>query len=74
LKDKGHGIPPLRGIAKASDLGVELCDQRFEVIKDFKRVAKKDLFGWGEGNGIPPGKILVGERTAWWKLEHVTVK
>jgi hypothetical protein len=44
------------------------------VIEDLEGMAKKDLFGWGEGNGIPPGKVLVGERTAWWKLEHVAVK
>jgi hypothetical protein len=36
LKDKGHGIPPLRRIAKASDLVVELGNEWFEVIEDFK--------------------------------------
>jgi hypothetical protein len=36
LKDKGHGIPPLRGIAEASDLVVELGNERFELIEDFK--------------------------------------
>jgi hypothetical protein len=37
-------------------------------------MAEEGLFGGGDGNGIPPGKVLIGERTAWWKLEHVTVK
>jgi hypothetical protein len=74
LKDEGHGIPPLGRIAEAGDLGIELGNQRFEVIEDFKGVAKEDLFGGGEGNGIPPGKVLVGERYTRGKLEHVAVK
>jgi hypothetical protein len=47
---------------------------RSEVVKELMGMAEKDLFGGREGNGEPPGKVLVGERTAGWKLEHITVK
>ena len=74
LESESHGIPPLGGIAEAGDLGIQLGNQRFEVIEDFKGMAEEDLFGGGEGNGIPPGKVFVGERNAWRKLEHVAMK
>ena len=37
-------------------------------------MAEEDFFGGGEGQGIPPSQILVGEWPAWGQLEHVTVK
>ena len=37
-------------------------------------MAEEDLFGGGEGNGIPPGKVLIRERYTRGKLEHVAVK
>jgi hypothetical protein len=74
LESESHGIPPLGGIAKGSDVSIELGNQRFEVIEDFKGMAEEDLFGGGEGNGIPPGKVLVRERYARGKLEHVAMK
>jgi hypothetical protein len=74
LEGESHGIPPLGRIAEAGDLGVELGNQRFEMIEDFKGMAEEDLFGGGEGNGIPPGKVLVRKRYARGKLEHVAMK
>ena len=44
------------------------------MIKDFEGMAEEDFFGGGEGQGIPPSQILVGEWPAWGQLEHVTVK
>jgi hypothetical protein len=74
LESESQGIPPLGGIAEAGDLGIQVGNQRLEVIEDFKGVAKEDLFGGGEGNGNPPGKVFIGERNAWRKLEHVAMK
>jgi hypothetical protein len=74
LEGEGHRIPTLGGIAKAGDLRIELGDLRFEMVKGFEGMAEKDFLGRGEGKGIPPTQVLVGERTAWRKLEHVAVK
>jgi hypothetical protein len=74
LEGESHGIPPLRRIAQARDLRIELVDLRFEMVKSFEGMAEEDFFGGREGKRIPPPQVLVGERTAWWKLEHVAVK
>ena len=74
LEGKSHGIAPLWGIAEAGDLGIQLVDLGFEMIQGFEGMAEEDLFGGREGKRIPPPQVLVGERTAWWKLEHVAVK
>jgi hypothetical protein len=74
LQGNGHGIPPLGGIAEGSDLSVQLPDQRLEMVEDIQVVAEEDFFGWGEGDGIPPGEVLVGEGFAGWEFQHVTME
>jgi hypothetical protein len=74
LKNEGHGIPPVGGITQTRDLRIKLGDLRFEAVKEFQGMAKEDLIGVREGNGIPQGKVLVRERYAWGQLEHVSVK
>lgn len=74
LKGEGHKIAPLRGIAEGSYLSIQLLDQRLEMSEDIQVVAKKDFFHGGNGDGIPPWEVPVGERFAGRQLEHVTVK
>jgi hypothetical protein len=74
LKDKGHEIPPLGGIAEGSDLSVELLDQRLEMSEDIQVVAKEDFLHGRNGDGIPPWEVPVGEWFAGRQLKHVTVK
>jgi hypothetical protein len=74
LKSEGHEIPPLGGIAEGGDLNVELLDQRLEMVEDIQVMAKEDFLRGGNGDGIPPWEVPIGERLAGRQLEHMTVE